>query len=321
MLSLIYTALTRSRTVMLLAVLVLISGMVSYISIPRESFPNVAIPFVNIHVWHDGISPEDADKLLVGPIYKYVKSIEGVKEIKSLGAPSHANITLEFEQNVDIDLAMRHVREQLDKAKPELPSDAEEPHAAEYNIALQPIISISLAANNLDERILFSIADKSSKLLEGITGVLEAEVQGKRDDVVEIIVDPHLLESYNIDQGTLMNLVSRNNRLVAAGTLRTDHGKFAVKVPGLFESVEDILNLPVKQTENFVVTLKDIAVVHRTFDDAKSTVRLNGKPMVSVDVRKRVGANIIDITDTLKIVLGEAKKTVASATRYSLPAR
>lgn len=300
MIRLIYTALTHSRTVLLLSALIIISGLASYLSIPRESFPNVSIPFVNIHVYHEGISPEDADRLLVGPIYKQIKSLEGVKEIRSVGASSHASITLEFEQTVDINEAMNDIREKLDTAKTELPSDSEEPQANEYNIALRPIIALVLAGDNLDERLLLSIANKSKDELEAISGVLEAKIQGKRDEIVEILVNPHQLEIYNINQAELMRLVTRNNRLVAAGTLHTEHGLFAVKVPGLFESVEDIMNLPVKQTENFVVTLKDIATISRTFDDSESIVRLNGKPMLSIDISKRVGANIIDMTDNIK---------------------
>ncbi len=300
MISLIYTALTHSRTVLLFAALILLSGLVSYFSIPRESFPNVSIPFVNIHVWHEGISPEDADRLLVGPIYKQIKSLEGIKEIKSVGAPSHANLVIEFDQRVDISKAMIDVREKIDMAKAELPADSEEPQAAEYNIALQPILSIALAGDNINQRVLFSIAQKSKDELETITGVLEASIQGKPDEVVEILVNPRQLESYNINQSDLINLVARNNKLVAAGTLKTAHGKFAVKVPGLFETVDDILNLPVKQNGQHVVKLSDIATVHRTFDDPASLVRLNGKPMISLDVSKRTGANIIDISDQLK---------------------
>lgn len=286
---------------MLLAALFIISGFVSYISISRESYPNIAIPFVNIYIHHEGISPEDADRLLVGPVYKHVKTIEGLKEIKSVGASSHANITMEFEQTVDINAVMVDVREQIDIAKAELPSESDEPQAAEYNIALQPIISLTLSGENISDQVLFTIAEKTKDEVEAISGVLEAKIQGKRDDVVEILVNPHLLESYNINQDTLMNLVARNNRLVAAGTLDTDHGRFAVKVPGLFEDLDDIMNLPIKQTDNFVVTLKDVATVHRTFAEPSSYVRLNGKPMISLDISKRVGANIIDITDQLKL--------------------
>ncbi len=292
----------------MLAALVLISGLVSYLTIARESSPNVTVPYVNVSIHHDGISPEDADRLLVSPIYKQIKSLEGLKEVKSVGTSGRAYLNLEFEQSVDIDQVMIEVREKIDIAKSELPSDSDEPHASEYNIALRPIISLALAGDGINERVLFSIAEKSKDALEAIPGLLEADIKGKREDLVEILVDPHLLESYNISQSSLINLVARNNRLVAAGSLNTDHGRFAVKVPGLFENIDDILNLPVKQTEKHVVTLKDIATVHRTYKEANSYVRLNGNPMVSLDISKRVGANIINITDQLKLGVNEAKK-------------
>jgi len=296
----IYISLTRSRTVLLLSALILISGLVSYLSIARESSPNVAIPFVNIIIHHEGISPEDADSLLVGPVYKNIKSIEGLKEIKSVGTSGRAYLTLEFEQNININEAMVDVREQIDIAKTELPNDSEEPWAREYNIALQPIISLAISSDTVDERILFAITEKSKDQLEGITGVLEANIKGKREELVEVLIDPHALESHNINQNTLMNLVTRNNRLVTAGNLNTLHGRFAVKVPGLFENLEDILNLPVKQNDQQVITLKDIATVHRTFQEASSIVRLNGTPMISLDISKSIGSNIIRITDSIK---------------------
>lgn len=311
MIKIIYTAFIRTRTVLLVAALIISSGLVSYFSIPRESFPNVTIPFVNISVHHEGISPEDADRLLVGPIYKHIKTLEGLKEVKSVGTSDRAYLTLEFEQTVDIDDVMIKVREKVDIAKTELPGDSDEPFAKEYNIALQPIITLALSGSNVDEAVFFSIAEKSKNSIEAIRGILEAKIQGNRQEVVEILVDPHLLESYNIKQSSLIDMVSRNNKLVAAGLLDTEHGQFPVKVPGLFENLDDILSLPVKQSGNFVLTLKDIATVHRTYNDPVSIVRLNGQPMVSLDISKRVGANIIDITDTLKSTM-EANKNLWS---------
>lgn len=300
MIGIIYTALLRPRTVLMLFALVFISGLVSYIIIPRESSPNVTVPYVNISIHHEGISPEDADRLLVKPIYNNLKVIEGLKEVNSTASLSRAYVTLEFEQNIDIDKALLDVRERVESAKNELPDDTDEPDVSEYNMALQPVLTVTLSGDNIDERVLISVGKKLKDQIDALGGVLSAELRGDREEVLEILIDPYLLESYNIKQSTLFNLVSRNNKLVAAGTLDTDHGRFAVKVPGLFESYEDILNLPVKQTENHVVTLGDIATVYRGYKDATSIARLNGQSMLSLDISKRIGANIINMADDVK---------------------
>ncbi|MGR6873775.1 efflux RND transporter permease subunit [Pseudomonas sp. HK3] len=160
-------------------------------------------------------------------------------------------------------------------------------------------------AGNVDERVLFSIAKDLKEKLEALSGVLEARIQGYREEVAEIIIDPSKLDAYNIDQLALYNLINNNNQLVAAGNLDTGSGRFAVKVPGLIENTLDILNMPVKVDGDVVVRFRDIAIGQRTYKDPISKASINGQPALAIEVSKRVGSNIIATLDEVKAVVKE----------------
>lgn len=305
MIKLIDLAFQYSRTVLMLLALILITGFLSYLNIPKESNPDITVPFVYVSIHYESISPEDADRLLVKPMEKELRSIDGLKELKSTASEGHASIFLEFVTDVDIDIALQDVREKVDTAKAELPNDADEPIVREVNLALFPVLVVTLSGH-VDERILFNTAKILQDKLETLPGVLEAKIKGDREELAEIIIDPVLLESYNISQEELFNLVSRNNQLVAAGTLDTGSGRFAVKVPGLFETEEDILNLPVKVDADRIVLFRDIAYGQRTYKDARTFARIGGKPAVTLEISKRIGYNIIETIEDVKQVVNDA---------------
>lgn len=305
--ALINGALSRIRTVVLLFSLAIIIGIASFFTIPKESFPDVQIPNVYVSVGHEGISPEDADRLLYEPMHKELKSLDGLKEIVATSTEGHMSIQLTFYSDVDIDEALVDVREAVDAAKGELPQATDEPKVMEINLSLFPVLVVGLAGN-VDERVLFAIANDLSEKIEALTGVLEAKIQGDREEVAEIIIDPAKLDSYNIDQATLFNLINNNNQLVAAGNLDTGAGRFAVKLPGLIESTADILNMPIKVDGERVVRFSDIAIGQRTFKDPQSKARINGKPALAIEVSKRLGANIIATLDDVKKLVNEQKE-------------
>ncbi|EAR08029.1 acriflavin resistance plasma membrane protein [Reinekea sp. MED297] len=302
----IQASLNRTRTVLLLFALVFISGIVALISIPKEAQPDITIPYVYVGTGLEGISPEDSDRLLVRPLEQELNSLEGLKELTSTASEGRASITLEFAIDVDIDDALTDVREAVDAAKNNLPADADDPTVQEINLAKFPVINISLAGD-VDERVLFHVAEDLKDRLEALPGVLETPIKGKREEVAEIIIDPALMASYNISHDELFSLVSRNNQLVAAGNLDTGAGRFSFKVPGLIETEQDILNLPVKVDGNTVVHFRDIAVGQRTYKDADTLSRVNGQPSVTLEVTKRVGENVIETIDQVKAVVEEVK--------------
>ena len=306
--SIIDAALSRSRTVIAVLALLLISGFSSYVNIPKEARPDVNVPIIYVSMSLKGISPEDAERLLVRPMETEVKSIEGIKEIRSSAFQGGANVLLEFEAGFDADRALADVREKVDIAKANLPDTADEPSVNEVNFSLFPIIIVALGGE-VPERALLKVGRDLQEKIEGISSVLEATIGGDRDEQVEIVIDPLLVDSYALDPKAVLDAISRSNQLIAAGSLRSEKGSFAVKVPGLFENVDDILDMPLKTSGDSVVTVRDIAAVRRTFEDRETYARLNGKPAISIEVKKRTGENIIQTVDAVKALVAEEHKT------------
>lgn len=304
--SLIAAALDRSRTTILILLFLLCGGLAAYTAMPKESNPDVTIPIIYVSVILEGISPEDGERLLVRPLEQELRSLEGVKEMRSVSSEGHASVTLEFDAGFDAKVALADVREKVDSARSKLPDEAEEPTVTEVNVALFPVLSVALSGP-LAETELVYIARRLKENIEGIAEVLSVEIGGDREDLLEIVVDPQVLDSYGIDYNELFNLVSRNNRLVAAGSLDTGAGRMSMKVPGVIEDLDDVMGMPIKVVGDSVVTFADVATIHRTFKDPTGFARINGQPAIVLEVAKRSGANIIDTIDRVKALMELAK--------------
>jgi multidrug efflux pump len=293
----------HARTVVLALVLILAAGIASYQSIPKESDPDIEIPVIYVSLSHEGISPEDSERLLVRPLEQALRALEGIKEIGSTAYQGGAAVTLEFYAGSDTQKALQDVREKVDSVKADLPEETDEPSVQEVTLSrMDPMIVLQLGGG-LPERVLTRIARDLKDEIEGIAGVLEVQTAGDREEVIDVMVDPLAMESYGISQADLFSLVDRNNRLVAAGSLSSERGSFAVKVPGVFESVEDVLSLPVKVDGQRVVEFRDVASVRRTYKDATTFARINGEPSISLEVIKRTGANVIDTVDEVRALV------------------
>ena len=284
--------LMRPRTVLTLMLVMVLSGIFSYISIPKEADPDIDVPVFYVSLVHHGISPEDAERLLVKPMETELRGLDGLKEITAIASEGHAGIIVEFNIDVDHGAASSDVREKVDQARSELPSDAEEPVVNELNMSLFPVLVIALSGD-VPERTLYNHARKLQDEIEAIPTVLEARLTGHREELLEIILDASKLESYNITQDELITAVTLNNQLIAAGAMDSGKGRFSVKVPGLFNTARDVFGLPIKTSEDGVVTLGQVAEIRRTFKDATGYSRFNGKPSIAIQVIKRIGSNII----------------------------
>ncbi|MBM3492079.1 MAG: efflux RND transporter permease subunit [Alphaproteobacteria bacterium] len=304
--ALIDAALGRSRMVLATLVLIVLMGALSYGTIPKEADPDVNIPIIYVRLALEGISPEDAERLLVRPIEHKLKAIEGVKEIRSTAREGGASVILKFDAGFNADQAMIDVREKVDEAKPDLPDEAEEPTVHEVNVGLFPVLVVALSGS-VPERTLLSVARNLKDEIQGIPAVLSAELSGHRDELLEVLVDPARLEALQVTQSELIQAVTLNNRLVAAGALDTGQGRFAIKVPGLFENPTDVMKMPVKVKGDGVVKLGDVASVRRSFKDPTQFARVNGRPTIAVEVKKRLGTNIIDTIEEVRRVVAEVR--------------
>ena len=313
----IEAALGHARTVLLTLALILIAGTVSYQNIPKESDPDINIPIIYVLATHDGISPEDAERLILRPLEQQLRTIEGIKEMRATGYEGGGNVTLEFEAGFDADQAMDDVREKVDLAKSDLPDETDDPTVHEVNLSLFPVLVVTIAGD-VPERSLVKVARDLQDSIEAIPTVLEADIAGDRDEMVEIIIDPAKVELYGLTPSAAIGAVTGSNKLVAAGSQDTGQGRFAIKVPGLYETVFDIMEQPLKVEGDSVVKLGDIAEIRRTFKDPTSFARVNGKPAIAIEVSKRTGENIIETIERVRQVVAEEQQAWPDALKENL---
>jgi multidrug efflux pump len=299
-------AISHARLTLAILAFLLFAGVVSYSTIPKEANPDITVPIVYVNVTMAGISPDDAERLLVRPLETALKSIGNLKEMKSAGFEGGGYVLLEFEAGFDPDVALQDVRAKVDDARAELPADADEPAVREVNFSLFPVIIVALSGD-LSERALLSIAQQAQDAIEQVPGVLSADLKGTRDEVVEIIAEPMLLKSYGVSLENFAFAAAQGNSLVAAGAIEGPQGRFGVKVPALIESPEDVLNIPVTASNAATVTLGDVATIKPTFKDATSITRVNGQPAVTIEVVKRAGANLIEVVDGTRAAIEQLR--------------
>ncbi|MGA0597650.1 efflux RND transporter permease subunit [Enterovirga sp. CN4-39] len=301
-------AISHARLTISVLLFLLVAGLSAYVSIPKEAEPDIKVPIVYIMVSQRGISPEDSERLILRPLETQLKSVSNIKEMRSQAFEGGGYVLVEFEAGFDANRALADVRAKTDMAKKDLPRDADEPIVQEVNLSLFPVIVVALGGD-VPERTLLRFARQAKTVLEGLPGVLSAELRGARDEAVEIIAEPMLMKSYGINLTDLINSFAASNSLVAAGAIEGQSGRFAVKVPSLIETPTDILGYPIAASGAASVTLGDVAEVRPTFKDATSVTRINGKTAITIEVVKRTGANLINTVDGVKAAMARMKES------------
>ena len=289
----------RARMVIAFIMLSLMAGALAYASLPKEGEPDIEIPALFVSVPFAGISAEDSEKLLVRPMETELSDLDGLKSMTGTAAEGYALVVIEFEFGWDKTKIMADVRDAMSKAEAQFPAGADQYTIDEFNFSEFPIIIVNLTGA-LPERTLLRVAKDLQDRLEGLEPVLEAALTGHRDEMVEVIIDPLRLEAYNVTAGELISVVTNNNQLIAAGEVETESGAFAVKIPSSFDEQQDIYNLPVKVDGDRVITLGDLADIRLTFEDRAGTARFNGENTVALQVVKRKGFNILDLSELVK---------------------
>ncbi|MBK0397815.1 efflux RND transporter permease subunit [Limibaculum sp. M0105] len=298
----------RARMMMVFIAVSIGAGMLAYLGLPKEGAPDIDVPVLYVSVPLPGVSATDSERLLVKPLEQELRGLEGLKQMTGIASQDHAGVLLEFEFGWDKAAVLADVRDRVDRAQAEFPDDAEVAVINEVNLSQFPILVISLSGE-VPERALLRLGKDLQRAVEAVPAVLEAELAGHRDEMIEVLIDPLKMESYGVTAADLLSIVDRNNRLVAAGQVESGSAEFAVTLPGAFENPAEVGNLPVKVKGDRVVRLFDIGEVRRTFEDAEGRARYNGEPAISLQVSKRVGENIID---TVRTVRGVVESEIAA---------
>ncbi|WP_423068678.1 efflux RND transporter permease subunit [Devosia sp. CN2-171] len=316
MMNFLERVLRMPRVVLTVMALLLFAGFGAYMSLPKESFPAIDIPYFYVSVSQTGVSPRDAERLLAKPIEDRVKDIDGLENYTSTATTGHASVFLEFNVNADSDKALADIRAKLDGVSSELPEDAKEPSVTEISFTNQPSISVAIYGD-VPERALVQNAKDLQDRLEEIPTVQSVTISGSRDEMLAVTIDMSRLEAYNLTAGELLDALAKNNMVVPGGTLDTGQGSFNVEVPGLITSAEDVYSLPIKSDGDNVVTFGDVATITRTFEDATQYAHVNGQPAITLGVIKELGTNVIDVSDQVRAVTTEFTKAWPAGIQHS----
>jgi len=299
-------AAARARMVLAFIALTIIAGVAASVELQKEGEPDIEIPALFVSVPFPGISAEDSERLLVQPMETELADMDGLKAMTGTAAENYAGVALEFEFGWNRSKIIADVRDAMNTAESKFPAGADKYSVNEINFSEFPFLIVNLTGD-VPERSLVHLAQELQDKVEAIDAVLEAKLTGYRDEMLEVIIDPLKLEAYNVTAAELINVVTQNNQLIAAGEIVTQTGANAVKIPSSFDDVADIYALPVKVNGDSVVTLGDLADIRLTFEDRAGTARFNGETTVSLQVVKRKGFNIIDTAGVVRTVVEGAR--------------
>lgn len=292
-------AIKNRVSILVLALIISAIGLYAYQVLPRESDPDITIPYVFVRTEYRGVSASDIETAITIKIEKKLKGLDRVKNISSVSSQGLSQINIEFLPGTDIDEALNKVKDKVDEAKNDLPADLEnDPSVFEVNISEMPIVVYSLAGES-GPRVLKKIADDLKDDIEAIPGVLEVEITGGQDREIRVEVDPDKLAYYMIPITSLEQAVVSENQNTSGGAITLGDGRYQLKVPGEFESPEEILALVVATHKGKPIYLKDVARVVDGIKEETSRSRLNGVDSINISVKKRVGENIIFISEKI----------------------
>ncbi|MBL7133208.1 MAG: efflux RND transporter permease subunit, partial [Phycisphaerae bacterium] len=297
-------AIKNRTTVAVLILFIICAGIWSYLSLPRETFPEVSIPNILVSTTYESASPEVVEKFVTMKLEEELSGIKGLKEMRSKSAEGLSLITLEFYPNVVIEDALQYVRDRVNRAEAELPDTEErkEPIIKEIDVAEFPIMMINISGTISPVR-LKSIADRLEEELEKIPGVLECDVIGALDREIRVEFDPDRMVAYELTIPEIMEVVPSQNVNVSAGGLETPGMKFNVRVPAEFGDPDEVQMLPLAVRDGHLIHLTDIARIRDTFKDRQTYARLDGREAITVALKKRTGADIIPIVKKARIVV------------------
>ena len=310
-------AINNRISVMVLVALVAIMGTVSYLTIPKESFPNITVPNIFVVTLYPGVSPEDMESLVTRKLEDELGNISEIKEMTSTSTEGYSSVVLEFDTGIDIEEALQKVREKVDLAKAELPEDAEEPLVQEVNLSEFPIMQINLSGD-YDLEILKDIAEDLQDKIEAIPTVLGVDLTGGLEREVQVDVDLAKLKYYNLSFGDIIGAISAENVTIPGGDISVGTKSFLLRVPGQYQETAPIEDVVLKVNEGKPIYLRDIANVTFGFKERETYSTLDESPVITLGVKKRTGENILETYDRVSAILDDALPTLPPTTTYKI---
>lgn len=298
-------AIDNRITVYLLTLVIAVAGMVAFNTLPKENFPEVQWPVIYVSTPYPGTSASDIENLVSRKIEKELKGVEGIKEINSTSVQDFSSVFVEFETDVDLDEAKREVQEAVDRAKSELPSDLpSDPEVVDINLSEIPIMFLNVTGP-YDNVTLKGFAEELQEEIEGMGEIKRVDLVGAPEREIQVNVDLYSLQTKGLTLGDVESAIANENVIISGGEIDINRQKVAVRVNGEFESAEEILDLVVRSNRGATAYLREVAEVKDGFKDKESYARLDANPVLTLNVIKKAGENLVDASDEIKTILAE----------------
>lgn len=306
-------------TIYVLMALFLVAGIMSYRSVPLEEWPEVEIPVIIVSTVYPGVTPEDMERLVTNVIERELRDLKNVKEMTSTSAESVSVVAVEFETNVELDVAYQKIRERVDNAKPDLPDDAEEPVLIEISTSDLPIMIINVMAD-YDPVLLKAVADDLKDKIEAVPGVLEVQDVGGIEREIQVFLDPHKLEYYKVGVAEIINRIAQEHMNVPAGDIDFGAAKYSVRVPAEYKNVDLMKDIVIKAPGGKAVTVGDVGKVVDGYKERESYSRANDTECITLRITKRTGENVVDVIEDIKALLENERQKLPPGTSYIISA-
>ncbi|WP_026950486.1 efflux RND transporter permease subunit [Algoriphagus mannitolivorans] len=298
----------NATSVVILTLIITVLGLGAYRTMPKESFPEIVIPTVYIGTPYPGNSPVDMENLITRPIEKELKSLNNVKDIRSTSVQDFSSIVVEFNPGVEISKAIQDVKDAVDKSKSELPSDLDQdPNVIEVNTSDFPIMNVNISGP-YSEQELKKFGEYLEDAIEKLPEISKADLAGTVEREIQINVDPYKMEATGVSFGDISGAIQSENLTISGGAIRSGDFERTVRVDGEFTSPNELLDIIVKTDQQKIVYLRDVAEVKDTYKDRTSYARSKNLPVVTINVTKRSGENLLDAADKIKIIIQNTQK-------------
>jgi multidrug efflux pump len=293
--------------VYILVLIIVVIGFQSYMSMPREAAPDITIPYVIVSVPYVGVSPTDMEGLITQPMEKEFKTLKDVKQISSSSKEGLATIFIEFETGIDVDEALRRVRDKVNSTRPKLPADILEPIISEINFSEFPIMYVNIGGS-LGLPKLKDIAKAMQDKIEAVPGVLSADITGALEPEVQINVDVNRMKGYQISFNDITEAIQGEHITIPGGSLENERTDYTIRIPGEYKNPGPIEDIVVKMRNGKPIYIRDVASVRFSFEDRKSFARLNEEQVITLPVKKRAGENLVRIAADVRKIKKEMEE-------------
>lgn len=295
----------NKTSIFVMTLILTITGIMSYISLPKEKFPDIVIPTIYVQTIYPGSAPKDIENLITKPIEKKIKGINGLKKLTSQSIQDFSIIVAEFETDVKVDEAKQKVKDEVDKARADLPNDLkQDPTVQEINFADLPILNINIAGD-YELSKLKEYADIAKDRIESLKEITRVDLIGALDREIQVNLDLYRMQASGISMDDVTRAIQYENVRIAGGNIDVETMKRSLSVVGEFSDAREVENIVIRAQSGSTVYLRDIAEIKDGYKEKESYARLGGKNVITLNVIKRSGENLIDASDKCRAIVNE----------------